>query len=82
MVVAIPGVLGLVLTLAIQAVVNTASDYSESSSSLVQRLLAKLEQWDLSFDQMKISEGPKAQLPYTWPRRLSARLPGCGPMER
>lgn len=55
--------LGLFLIVAIQTVIETAGEYTESFADMTERVLTRLEEWKIPIDQQKIADGLEAQLP-------------------
>jgi AI-2 transport protein TqsA len=62
-VLAVLAILGLACLVAIQAMVRTAGEYSESFASAIGRVFAQLERWKISVDQAMIAEQLRDRLP-------------------
>jgi AI-2 transport protein TqsA len=63
LVLAILVVLGLLLIAAIQMMVATAGEYSESFGHLTENVLSRLKDWKIAVDPTMITEGLTAKLP-------------------
>jgi AI-2 transport protein TqsA len=64
LVLAILVVLGLLLIVAVQTVLHTAGEYSESFASLTERGLEQLRAWHIEIDEAEVTQGVKNNLPY------------------